>query len=1238
MIRYVKRMHDKTSRGAAFGRLLLTGLLCCFAAVTENAYAQTVIPPMGIINTVAGPGTPPNLGDGGPATSAELSTPFATAVDAVGNIYIADYGACRIRKVTVSTGVISTVAGDGTCGFLGNGGQATSTAISYPVGVAVDSAGNIYIADRTSEEIRKVTASTGIISSVAGNEDQGYSGDGGAATSAELNLPNGVALDTAGNIYIVDNGNNRIRKVTVSTGIISTVAGNGTAGYSGDGGAAINAKLDNPSGVAVDGAGNIYIADYDNDVIRKVTASTGIISTLAGDGAVGYVGDGGPATSAELYWPTGVAVDTAGNIYIADQDNYVIRKVTASTGIITTIAGNGTAAYPGDGGPATSAELSLPQGVAVDTAGNIYIADTFNDRIRVVGSALPTINTVAGNGTEGYSGDGGAAISAELHLPLGVAVDSAGNIYIADYGNNRIREGTLSTGIISTVAGNGTAGYSGDGGAATSAELYDAPGVAVDGAGNIYIADYDNNRIRKVTVSTGIISTVAGNGTAGYSGDGGAAINAELDNPSGVAVDGAGNIYIADYYNHRIRKVTLSTGIISTVAGNGTAGYSGDGGAAINAKLYFPYGVAVDGAGNICIADSANNRIREVTASTGIISTVAGNGTASYSGDGGAATSAELRLPSAVAVDGAGNIYIADRENERIREVTASTGIISTVAGNGTAGYSGDGGAATSAELHFPYGVAVGGAGNIYIADYGNNRIRAVSFPFSIQYLSPSAGLVGTSVTIVGSLFGTTQGTSTVTFNGTEATSIANWGPNGITAKVPAGATTGDVVVTEKGAASNGVLFTVAAVPNITSLSTTSGPPGTLVTITGTNFGQSQGTSAVLFNGVVATPTIWTNGTTIEVPVPANASTGPVVVIVDGVQSNGVVFTDTSAPIITSISPTSGTGGTSVTLMGSLFGSSQGTSTVTFNGQAATPTAWMNSGNEIVVPAPSGVTTGNVVVTVNGIPSNGIQFVAKPTIASLSPTAGGVGTAVTITGANFGSAPGTVTFNGVAGTPAYWSSGRIVVPVPTGATTGTVVVTVGGNASNGASFTVNSSPGISSISPSSGTVGTVVMIAGSGFGSSQGSSTVSFNGHLAGAAQLWKANEIQATVPAGGVGGSVTVTVNGLVSNPLQFLAVPGAPQITSLSLTQGPPLMGFVITGTNFDPNGNNTVSIGGAQVPILTTTTSGNNILITVQVPAGAPGGIAEVIVNVGPGPEYVSSNAVNFNVIQAFGCALP
>ncbi len=323
------------------------------------------------------------------------------------------------------------------------------------------------------------------------------------------------------------------------------------------------------------------------------------ISTFAGNGTAGYSGDNGPATSGTLS-PAGIAVDSAGNLYIADSNR--IRKV--SKGVITTVAGNGTYGFSGDNGPATSAQLFNPQGVAVDSAGNLYIADTFNDRIRKVSGGV--ITTVAGNGTSGVNGENIPATTAQLNWPYGVAVDSAGNLYIANTYNNRVCK--VSGGMITTVAGNGSHGFGGDNGPAAAAQLSYPDGVAVDAAGNLYITDTDNNRIRKV--SGGVITTVAGNGAEGFSGDNGPATSAQLGWPYSVAVDAAGNLYIADTFNNRIRKV--SNGVITTLGGDGTFGFSGDNVAATSAAVS-PSGVAVDSAGRVYVADNVNNRIRVLT-------------------------------------------------------------------------------------------------------------------------------------------------------------------------------------------------------------------------------------------------------------------------------------------------------------------------------------------------------------------------------------------------------------------------------------------------------------------------------------------------------------------------------------------------------------------------------------------------------------------------------------------------
>ena len=613
--------------------VLLTTILCC------SAWGQTYT-----ISTIAG-GPPANI----PGTSLGAIYPAFVAADRAGNVFFAIQN--TVMRLDAATGNLTPAAGNGTGGFSGDNGPATSAQLLNPQGLAVDSAGNLYIVDTGNLRIRKV--SNGVITTVAGNGTQGFSGDG-PATSAQLNLynsgyPNGVAVDSAGNVYVVDSGNKRIRKL--SNGVITTVAGNGMTGFSGDNGPATSAELNEPQGIAADSAGNLYIADWQNNRIRMV--SNGVITTVAGNGTRGFSGDGGPAISAQLAYPQSVAVDSAGNLYIADTSNSRIRKV--SNGVIATVVGNGGFGFSGDSGPAVSAQLNGPVCVAVDSAGNLYIADQPNQRIRKVSNGL--ITTVLGGGSS--IGDNGPATRAQFELG-GVAVDSAGNLYIADSANFRIRK--VTNGVITTVAGNGTQGFSGDGGPATNAQLYYPGSVAVDSAGNLYFADSDNFRIRKV--SNGVITTVAGNGTFGFSGDGGPATSAELI-PYGVAVDSGGNLYIADGFNHRVRKV--SNGVITTVAGDGVPGFSGDNGPAISAQLGYPSDVAVDSAGNLYIADDANNRIRKV--SNGVIVTVAGNGTAGYSGDGGPATSAELSLPAVIAVDSAGNVYIGD-PNGTVRVLT----------------------------------------------------------------------------------------------------------------------------------------------------------------------------------------------------------------------------------------------------------------------------------------------------------------------------------------------------------------------------------------------------------------------------------------------------------------------------------------------------------------------------------------------------------------------------------------
>jgi hypothetical protein len=750
-----------------------------------------------IIKTDAGGG----VGDGGLATTATLDEPFAVAIGPDdGDIFIDDTLDNRIRMVNATTGVITTIAGDGVEGYSGDGGPATSAELNTPKGIALDSTGqHLFISDTGNAVVREVNLATGVISTVAGDSTSGYSGDGGPATSAELQAPTALTVDRAGDLFIADTGNHVIREVIAATGKIDTVAGDGDTGDTGDGGQATSAELSSPQGVAVNSLGDLFIADSFNDKVREVNLSTGVISTVAGTGAAGDSGNGGQATSAELQQPDGLAVSSSGELLISDTQNNGIRQVNLGTGVITQVAGDGSFGYTGDGGAATSAELNNPQSVAVDSAGDVFITDTYNSVIREVTAATGNISTVAGNGFGSFYGDGGPATLAAFHDVASVAVDSKGDLFIADSLNNEVREVNATTGVITAIAGTGFEGYSGDGGPATSALLDDPTSVAIDSSGNIYIADFNNNVIRKVNIATGVITTVAGDGNGGDSGDGGQATNAELNLPEGVAVDSSGNIYIADTGNQVVREVSAATGRITTVAGNGTAGASGDGGLATAAELNTPTGVAVDSTGDLFIADSNNNEIREVSAATGLITLVAGNGTAGSSGNGESPTAAELNAPSAIALDSAGDLFIADTNNNEIREVSAVTGLITLVAGNGTAGYQGDGGPPTSAELSQPRGIAVTPLGSLYICDGLNEVVREISTHYTGQDITVAQAALTISADSTSKTYG-----HSLTFAGTEFT----------TSGLVAGDSVTSVTLASAGAAQSAAVQDYSIVPS----------------------------------------------------------------------------------------------------------------------------------------------------------------------------------------------------------------------------------------------------------------------------------------------------------------------------------------------------------------------------------------------------------------------------------------
>lgn len=673
--------------------------------------------------------------------------------------------------------------------------------VQNPSGLAVDSEGSLYFVDRDTYRVRKVDSS-GRVSTVAGSGMVGYSGDGGPATGARLGeRVEGLAVDTEGYVYISDTENHRIRRVDPS-GKIATIAGTGAWGTQGDGGPATRAGLTAVHGLATDAAGNLYVADTWDDSIRKIDAS-GTITTVAGTGEEGRGGDGGPAVEARLDKPRGVAVDSAGDLYIADSDNHRVRRVDSS-GTITTVAGTGERGYSGDGGPATAAALAEPYAVAVDAVGNIYIADSGNGSVRKVGLD-GTISTVAGGSPHVL-----AEVGPDIGFPRALAIGPSRELYIADaYGDSILR--LDEEGAVATFVGHG------------KPALYRPGGAAVDSHGNVFVADRSRHRILRVDPA-GIATTVAGSGELGDSGDGGPATDAAFSFPGDVALGDDGAIYIADTYNDRIRKVD-SGGTVTTVAGTGEEGFGGDGGPATRAKFDSPVAVAIGSDGAVYVADRGNRRIRRIDA-TGVVTTMAGNGEARDAIPGIPATQSPLRSLSDVAVDSQGRVYIPGERSNRVWRVGLD-GLLTVAAGTGEVGAFGDGGPATSARLWHPASVAVSNSDTLYIADSGNHRIRKVS---------PD----GIITTIAGS------GVEGFNGDGTPATMFALHRPRGVAA-----VSDESVIAIDNGNNRIRVLASEAPRPAITSIlngaSHAAGvAPGSVAVLTGSDLAPGIAPAAVL--------------------------------------------------------------------------------------------------------------------------------------------------------------------------------------------------------------------------------------------------------------------------------------------------------------------------------------------------------------------------------------------------------
>lgn len=619
----------------------------------------------------------------------------------------------------------------------------------WPMGVVRRPDGDLIVVDYHAHRLWRIDGA-GILHAFAGDGIPGNRGDGGPALAARFYWPHDLTQDRAGNLYLSDLGNQVIRRIDYHTGIITRVAGSGKVGRGGDGGPALAAELDTTCGVAVDAAGNLYLSSEWANNIRRVDGVTGIITTFAGQNAryypaereasrpyggpgvsfMGYHGDGGPASEAAFRHPEHLAFDHACcNLYVCDNSNDRVRKIDMQSGLISTVLGNGQRASNGDGGSAVEASTLMPDAICLDVHDNLYVGEKYGYRVRKVEAATDIVRTLVGNGVPGFGEEGLPGSQTHCNaVEAGIWADPDGTVYWSDC-SGRLRRYDGQTGLVTTVLG-GISVH--DEEVATAGFLNGPGGLAVGPEGAIYIADVWNQRIRRIDPASGMIQTVAGNGARAFGGDNEAATAAYLGNPHDVAVDQQGRVLIADTRNGRIRRVERD-GTIRTIAGTtlpwdaGEGRWDkGDGGPAVSACIAHVEAVAVGPNGDIYLGDSAVGRIRKIDATTGMITTIAGVGLPGYTGDGSLAAQARIGAPTAIRFDATGALYFTDRAYHVVRRVDAA-GMITTVVGCGAPGFSPDGTPARQAKLDQPYGLALTTDGTIYLADSRNNRVRRVN-------------------------------------------------------------------------------------------------------------------------------------------------------------------------------------------------------------------------------------------------------------------------------------------------------------------------------------------------------------------------------------------------------------------------------------------------------------------------------------------------------------------------------
>ena len=581
-----------------------------------------------------------------------------------------------------------------------------------PSGVISDGAGNLYVSDGPS--IRKIVIATGVVTTLAGAAGNAVSKDGIGANAGFVS-PAGLTYDGAGNLFLADRTAQTIRKIVIATGAVTTLAG--SAGVQGRlDGTGSAAHFYAPQGIDTDGAGNLYVADTLNHAIRKVVIATGEVTTLAGTPGTGGDKDG-TGTAALFYNPAGVASDRAGNLYVADAANELIRKIVTATGQVTTLAGppGSLVGVEADGiGPA--ALFNSPFGITY-SGGSLFVVDSNGNTLRKIEVATVTVTTLAGLAQASGSADGTGA-AARFNTPLAVTSDGAGNLFVADDGNATIRKVVADTGVVTTLAGAAhNSGFSD--GTGSDARFWAPHGMTSDDAGNLFVADYANDSIRKVVIASGAVTTLVGTGKPGSDDRTGTA--ASFDHPEGLSLDGAGNLLVSDSYNSTIRKIVLATGVVTTLAGSPKNSGSADGTGSL-ALFNNPEGLWCDRAGNLFVSDNVNHTIRKIVLATAEVTTLAGTPGGIGSSDG-AGAAARFNYPMGISGDGAGNLYVADGYNRTIRKVVIATGTVTTLAGSPGQKGSSDGVGAT-ARFDFVRDVAWDGAGGLFITDSGNNTVR----------------------------------------------------------------------------------------------------------------------------------------------------------------------------------------------------------------------------------------------------------------------------------------------------------------------------------------------------------------------------------------------------------------------------------------------------------------------------------------------------------------------------------